>query len=72
MRSFFSKAVFLLTKYVTALQETKMRGGYLYWWLAHKKNNSYLWLRRKYFRSEMKRKASFSFAFHSLIRTFAA
>ena len=30
MRSFFSKAVFLLTKYVTALQETKMRGGYFY------------------------------------------
>jgi hypothetical protein len=32
---------------------------------------SYIWLRRTYFRSEMKRKTSFPFAFRSLIRNFA-
>ena len=31
----------------------------------------YLWLRRKYFHSEIKRKASFPFVFHSFIRIFA-
>ncbi len=32
---------------------------------------SYLWLRRRYFRSEIQRKTSFSLVFPSLIRTFA-
>ena len=34
--------------------------------------NVCLWLRRKYFHSEKKRKISFSFAFLSLNRTFAS
>ena len=33
--AFFSEAGFLLTKYVMSLQETKMRGGYFAWELAH-------------------------------------
>ena len=39
-RFFFSEAMFLLTKYVTALQEAKMRGGYFAQELAHEEKYS--------------------------------